>query len=72
MIPTDLFWEVGGFDEHYAPAYAEDCDLAFKVREAGRSVIFQPLSQIVHAEGVTSGNDLTKGVKTYQIQNLKS
>ena len=71
MIPADLFWEVGGFDAHYAPAYGEDSDLAFKVREAGRSVIFQPLSQIVHDEGVTSGNDLTKGVKAYQIQNLR-
>ena len=29
MIPRDLFLELGGFDEAYAPAYFEDCDLAF-------------------------------------------
>ena len=61
MVPRDLFWEVGGFDEHYLPAYYEDVDLALAVREAGRSVVFQPLSQIVHHEGATSGTDLTSG-----------
>ena len=71
MVPRDLFWEVGGFDEHYLPAYYEDVDLALAVREAGRSVVFQPLSQIVHDEGATSGTDLTKGVKARQIENLE-
>ena len=61
LVPTALFWELGGFDAHYAPAYGEDSDLAFKVREAGRTVLFQPLSQIVHHEGVTSGTDLSSG-----------
>jgi GT2 family glycosyltransferase/ubiquinone/menaquinone biosynthesis C-methylase UbiE/glycosyltransferase involved in cell wall biosynthesis len=71
MVPRDLFWEVGGFDEHYLPAYYEDVDLALAVREAGRSVLFQPLSQIVHHEGATSGTDLTRGVKAWQLENSK-
>ena len=71
MVPRDLFWEVGGFDEHYLPAYYEDVDLALAVREAGRSVVFQPLSQVVHDEGATSGTDLTTGVKARQVENLK-
>jgi O-antigen biosynthesis protein len=69
LVPTELFWELGGFDAHYEPAYGEDSDLAFKVREAGRTVVFQPLSQIVHHEGVTSGTDLSRGVKAYQVEN---
>ena len=69
LVPTGLFWELGGFDAHYAPAYGEDSDLAFKVRDAGRSVLFQPLSRVVHHEGVTSGTDLASGVKAHQVEN---
>src|SRR5581483_7942743 len=34
MIPRQLFAELGGFDERFAPAYYEDVDLAFAVRAA--------------------------------------
>jgi GT2 family glycosyltransferase/SAM-dependent methyltransferase len=69
MIPAGLFWELGGFDAHYAPAYGEDSDLAFKVRAAGRRVIVQPLSVVIHHEGATAGTDLSSGVKSHQVQN---
>jgi GT2 family glycosyltransferase/SAM-dependent methyltransferase/glycosyltransferase involved in cell wall biosynthesis len=71
MIPADLFHGVGGFDTLYTPAYGEDSDLAFKVRSVGREVVFQPLSQIIHYEGVTSGTDVSQGVKAYQVENQK-
>jgi GT2 family glycosyltransferase/ubiquinone/menaquinone biosynthesis C-methylase UbiE/glycosyltransferase involved in cell wall biosynthesis len=69
MLPARLFWEVGAFDERYAPAYGEDSDLAFKVRAAGRRVYCQPLSVVIHHEGATSGTDLSAGVKAYQVRN---
>lgn len=69
MIPADLFEELGGFDERYAPAYYEDTDLAFSVRKHGRKVMFQPFSKVTHHEGVSSGTDLTKGIKAYQLVN---
>jgi GT2 family glycosyltransferase/glycosyltransferase involved in cell wall biosynthesis len=68
-IPAALFHELGGFDPHYAPAYGEDSDLAFRVRRAGRKVYFQPLSRVIHYEGVTSGTDTTRGVKAHQVAN---
>ena len=71
MIPSDLFKKLGGFDEHYAPAYCEDADLALKVRENGYRVIYQPLSVVIHYEGITSGTDTTQGPKAYQIPNTK-
>jgi GT2 family glycosyltransferase/SAM-dependent methyltransferase len=71
MIPRDLFRRFGGFDALYCPAYAEDCDLAFKVREAGYEVLYQPLSRVVHFEGVSSGTDITHGVKAYQVENCR-
>lgn len=71
MLPHDLFNELGGFDEHYLPAYCEDSDLALKVRDRGYRVIYQPLSVVVHYEGITSGTDTTQGIKAYQIENSR-
>jgi GT2 family glycosyltransferase/glycosyltransferase involved in cell wall biosynthesis len=69
MISRELFDHVGGFDPKYAPAYYEDTDLAFKVRQHGRKVLYQPLSVVVHYEGVTCGTDTSSGVKKYQAVN---
>ena len=51
LVPRALFNEMGGFDERYAPAYCEDSDLAFRLRERGYKVLYQPRSRIVHHEG---------------------
>jgi GT2 family glycosyltransferase len=69
MIPKALFQSVGGFDSRYAPAYYEDTDLAFKVRRAGYKVLYQPLSEVIHYEGVTGGVDLSTGTKKHQEIN---
>lgn len=70
MIERELFQELGGFDEFYAPAYYEDTDLAFRVRARGRRVVVQPASQIVHLEGISSGTDISgSGTKRYQAIN---
>jgi glycosyltransferase involved in cell wall biosynthesis/SAM-dependent methyltransferase len=71
MVPKQLFSELGGFDEHYLPAYCEDSDLALKIRDKGYRVIYQPLSTLIHYEGITSGTDTTQGTKAYQIENSK-
>ncbi len=69
MIPRSLFESVGGFDPKYAPAYYEDTDLSFKVRGAGYKVLYQPLSEVIHYEGVTGGVDLSTGTKKHQEIN---
>ncbi len=71
MVPKELFDELGGFDEHYLPAYCEDSDLALKIRDKGYRVIYQPLSKVIHFEGITSGTDITRGTKAYQVENSK-
>ena len=71
LIRKDLFAELGGFDERYLPAYGEDSDLAFKVQAKGLRVIYQPLSQVIHHEGVSSGTDIYEGIKAYQVANAK-
>ena len=71
MVPKTLFDELGGFDEHYLPAYCEDADLALKIRDRGYRVIYQPLSTVFHFEGITSGTDMNRGVKAHQVENIK-
>jgi GT2 family glycosyltransferase len=69
MIEAKLFHQVGGFDTRFAPAYCEDIDLAFAVRAAGRRIIYQPESLVIHCEGISSGLDPFVGVKKYQLIN---
>lgn len=70
-LRTELWRELDGFDELFAPAYAEDADLAFRVRGRGLRTVVQPLSQIIHFEGVTSGTDVSQGAKAHQVENLR-
>ena len=71
LIKRKFFIDLGMFDNRYVPAYYEDTDLAFKVREAGKKVIFQPRSVVVHYEGVSQGTDVANNVKSYQVANAK-
>jgi GT2 family glycosyltransferase/glycosyltransferase involved in cell wall biosynthesis len=68
-LKTRYFNDLGGLDERYSPAYYEDTDLAFKVRESGKKVMLQPWSVVIHHEGVTSGTDTSSGTKRYQLIN---
>lgn len=69
MIKHKLWNEIGGFDERFVPAYCEDSDLAFEVRKHGYKVLLQPLSIVVHFEGISNGIDTSTGQKSYQIVN---
>lgn len=69
LIKQSLFDELGQFDQRYKPAYYEDTDLAFAVRQKGLKVYYQPLSKIIHFEGISSGTDLSSGTKKYQVIN---
>ncbi|MCX7553229.1 glycosyltransferase [Marinicella sp. S1101] len=69
MLRTEHFFDLGQFDQRYKPAYYEDTDLAFKVRQAGLKVYYQPMSKVIHFEGISSGTDLTSGTKKYQVIN---
>lgn len=71
MLSRALWEEIGGFDETFVPAYCEDSDLAFTVRKMGYRVMYQPLSVVVHFEGVSNGTDTSSGQKHYQVVNSK-
>ncbi|HSV68813.1 MAG TPA: glycosyltransferase [Methylibium sp.] len=69
MLPTALWRELGGFDEAFVPAYFEDTDLAFRVRDRGLKTVYAPLAQVVHYEGVSSGTSTSSGTKRFQEIN---
>ncbi len=69
MLRRNLWQQLGGFDERFVPAYYEDADICFAVREAGYRVVYQPAACIFHFEGVSNGTDLTAGVKQHQVTN---
>lgn len=69
---TAAVWRrLGGFDPHFAPAYCEDSDLAFRVRREGLKVIYAPHSEIIHHEGMSHGRDTNQGMKAYQVSNMQ-
>lgn len=71
-LKTSLWHELKGFDESFSPAYYEDTDLAFRIRQAGYKVLVQPSAAVVHFEGVSHGTALDSGVKQYQTKNRET
>jgi len=71
LVKRDLFERIRGFDERFKPAYCEDTDLCFSLRDLGYKVLYQPLSVVVHFEGITCGTDISRGVKQYQEVNRR-
>ena len=72
LLSRKLWNQIGGFDDRFAPAYCEDSDLAFEVRKAGLRVVYQPLSKVIHFEGVSNGTDVNgTGLKRYQVENSR-
>lgn len=69
IIRRSVWDEVGGFSEELAPAYYEDTDLAFKVREAGYKTMYCPFSTVIHFEGMSNGRNENAGIKRFQSLN---
>ena len=71
MVSKEAWQLVNGFSEQYAPAYYEDTDLAFKLRDAGFRTMYCPQSVVVHYEGRSNGTDTNNGVKRHQVLNAE-
>lgn len=68
-VRASVFRQLNGFDPLFDPAYYEDADLCFRLRQAGYSVWYEPRSRVVHHEGGTAGTDVARGFKRYQDIN---
>lgn len=57
LVRREAFEAVGSFDDRYAPAYYEEFDLAFALRDHGFRVMYQPASVVTHLDGSTYGKE---------------
>lgn len=71
MVRTEVFKELGRFDPRYAPAYYEDADLAFRLREHGLKAFYCPTAVVTHHEGMSHGTSTSTGIKAFQVRNQK-
>jgi glycosyltransferase involved in cell wall biosynthesis len=69
LVRTDVWREIGGFDERFLPMYYEDVDLCFAVRALGYRVMYEPQARVLHKEGSSAGTDENEGHKRHQALN---
>ncbi|WP_229640304.1 glycosyltransferase [Waterburya agarophytonicola] len=70
MVQKSAFLELNGFERDFVPAYYEDTDLCFGLRhKLDLEVMYQPKSEVIHYEGISSGTSTATGVKQYQLVN---
>lgn len=70
MVRTEVFDRLDGFERDFAPAYYEDTNLCFAIRhQLGMKVMYQPKSEVIHYEGISSGTSVASGTKKYQAIN---
>ncbi len=61
LVRRTVFEELGGFDEGFF-LYSEDTDLCRRIWDAGHTVRFEPLAEVVHVEGSSSGAGETQAI----------
>ena len=69
LVRADLFIEMGGFDERYAPAYYEEADFCLSLRRRGNKVLYQPAVNVIHYEFGSSSFD--NGIELMQENQIK-
>lgn len=52
LVRSEVLGE--GFDPRFSPGYWEDVDLAFRTRQLGYRVLYQPASEVFHFEGASN------------------
>jgi GT2 family glycosyltransferase len=67
-IRSELFSDVGGFDEAYWNGN-EDVDLCLKVRAAGHRVVYEPRSTLTHHESVSGPERFLRATENVRLLN---
>lgn len=72
VFRTRVFNELGGFDDLFYPAYAEDLDLGHRAWQHGHRIIYNPVAMLYHREGATikdqfKADELTRKIYRNQV-----
>lgn len=70
-ISRAAFDAVGELDEGFAPAYCEDADWCYRVREAGFRVCYVPQAVLIHKEASTAATADHDGMYHYHRNRLR-
>lgn len=57
IVRTNVFREVGGYDEKNFFLYCDDVDLSWRIRLKGYRLIYQPLAPVFHAKKLSAGGE---------------
>lgn len=57
LVPTDLFLRLGGFDFKSFWMYCEDVDFSWRVKIAGKKLIYRPQAPVFHPKRLTKNGD---------------
>jgi len=73
LIKKEIFFALGKFDELFCPAYCEDSDFQLRAAESGYACYYQPLSVVIHHEGVSHGRVTREDSSSnaYQRENTR-
>jgi GT2 family glycosyltransferase len=55
MTRSDLWYQVGGYDPRFVPAYYEDADYCVELQKRGLEVVYHPLVRVTHFEYGSAG-----------------
>ena len=68
MLPSELFKQLGGFTDAFAPAYCEDADLCLRLSERGLKTYYTPMATVIHR---LSGTMAAEGVQ-WKLQQVSA
>ena len=68
LTPRSVWDDLHGFDEKFAPAYYEETDYCFRLRERGLRVVYEPDATVLHYE---FGSSSTSSATSLQMRNRR-
>jgi len=69
LMRAEVPAQIGGLDEVFNPAQFEDFDFCYRAREAGWTVLYDPVAEMYHYESVTTDNSPDVNYKYVTIRN---
>jgi GT2 family glycosyltransferase len=65
----DAIEKLGVLDSSLEKMYYEDSEWQYRAHTNGLKTLYEPRCEVIHDEGSSSGNDISKGTKKYQEIN---
>lgn len=64
----EIWQELGGFDDLFAPFYFEDTDISFRALKLGYKILWEPKSEVWHQHETTISKTVSKRYKNWVVE----